>query len=327
MHALLILASLTIATASGIACWGVLRLARSWDSRRSVQITGLALPVVVLGLLALALLHFLSDVCFVVAPTLDVIATETLALLGAAAVALAVLLNIGVTLILPVRLRSTTWEPPLWLLDAVDDLASELRAPLPVVRVSPDARPWALTAGVVRPYLVVSSGLLSLLDREELMSVLCHELLHVRRADLLWSSLANALRDLTWFLPATRKLYGQLLLEQEMACDDQIWGESRRLALASALARVWQARLSLPSAPRGSLYFMSVETNGAIETRARRLLELPGTPGGARTHRGLVLSLMLLGAFVMAQLTAIEIAMRGMGCSLFQLWAMLPFAL
>jgi len=55
--------------------------------------------------------------------------------------------------------------------------------------------------------------------------------------------LRGILRDLTWFLPITRRLYKRLLVEQEVACDDRVTGEPRRLALASALARVWQAEL------------------------------------------------------------------------------------
>ena len=66
------------------------------------------------------------------------------------------------------RSFSRTWDAPASLQVKAGELAAclELRN-LPGVRVCADALPWALAAGLVRPQLVVSSGLVALLDDEE----------------------------------------------------------------------------------------------------------------------------------------------------------------
>src|SRR5207253_3162370 len=144
------------------------------------------------------------------------------------------------------------------------------------VHISADARPWAFVAGVLNPHLVISSGLVALLDKEELDAVICHELLHIRRGDLCWTALGGILRDLTWFLPAARALYRQMLGEQEIACDDQVVGHSRRLALASALVRVWQSELRSVVMPGGVLPLLTSGQPADYEARVHRLLEQPG---------------------------------------------------
>ncbi len=322
MHTLLVLASLLIAGFAGVLCIRLLGLVRSWGSRRSVQITGMLIPVIVLSILALTVVHFISQVCWWGAPPMDVAITQAFSLVGAVAVVLAFLLNAMRAALLPLHLRRRTWEAPKWLQDRVAEVAASVGMTKPPrVRVAADSRPWALVAGPLRPHLVVSSGLIVLLDAEELSAVLCHELLHIRRSDLWWSAVASALYDLTWFLPATRLLYRKMMAEQEIACDDHIVGETRRLALASALARVWQAQVRSAPSPRGSLGLISPEQTGVLEGRMRRLLDLPGIGVASSHHRALSISLVLLCLFIVAQLGATAVAMNNMGCGLYQFWA------
>ena len=141
----------------------------------------------------------------------------------------------------------------------------------PKVRVTVDLGPWALVTGLLRPQVVLSTGLLALLDAEELDAVLCHELIHLRQGDMLRTIVAGALHDLSWFIPPARRLYALLRMEQELACDDALHEESRRLALASARARVWQAGLSGPPVPRNALTLLPTGPRSSLEWRVRRL--------------------------------------------------------
>ncbi len=324
MHTLLILFSLGLALGASLLCVTLLRLAGSSRSRRALQGVGLFLPVAVLALLTLVMIHFVTQVCFQMASRLDVGIAETLSFIGAFGIAAAIVLNGGRAVLLPLHLRRRTWQAPDWLEARVANLSCGMgldRAPS--ARVAADPQPWALVAGLFKPHLVVSSGLVGLLDREELEAVLCHELLHIRRGDLWWTALGGVLRDLTWFLPSTRRLYRFLLTEQEMACDDGVLGESRRLALASALARVWQAGFGSGQAPRGALALFSPEQSTHFEARVRRLLDHPGSIENSPSRRALLAPVVVVGLFVPAQLVAALAAMDQMGCGMHGLLATL----
>lgn len=317
MHSLLILFSLGLAGGGTLLCVIMLGVARSSSSRRAVQGVGLFLPVALLGLLAATMIHFLSQLCFQTAPLPDVVIARTLSLIGGLGIAAVIALNGGRALLLPLHLRRHTWEAPEWLGKRVIEIAHNTGLThAPRTRVSADPRPWALVAGLYKPYLVVSSGLVGLLDGEELDAVLNHELTHIRRGDLLWTAIGGVLRDLTWFLPATLRLYHFLLTEQEIACDDCVLGEPRRLALASALARVWQNGIEAGPTPRGALTLLSPEQSAHFEARVQRLLDYPGTSSSSTSRRALLAVAVTLGLFVPAQLMVTLLVMNSMGCGM-----------
>ncbi len=320
MHTLLILASLTLALAGCLVCMALLRVAHSSSSRRALQLAGMLFPVFVLGLLATLMVHFLSQACFLTSPPVDMALSKSLLVIGTLGIVIAVALNLLRAMLLPLHLRRKTWDAPTWLQDRVAKLTpdAKLQRP-PRVRVAADAQPWALVAGIVRPHLVISSGLVVLLDEEELSAVICHELMHIRRGDVWWTAFGGILRDLTWFLPATRRLYKKLLVEQEVACDDRVTGEPRRLALASALARVWQAELGSGLTPRGALPLFSPEQSANYEARVSRLMERPGNSQDPARYRAMLAVVLVLGLFIPAQVGAALLAMDNMGCGLHQL--------
>ena len=93
--------------------------------------------------------------------------------------------------------------------------------------------------GYKSPRIVLTSGLLEILDNEELEGVVAHELAHVKSRDnyLNW---VFVFRELTFFSPFTQAAYAVFSQAREEAADiTAISGsEERGLALASALIKV-----------------------------------------------------------------------------------------
>src|SRR5439155_7584396 len=102
---------------------------------------------------------------------------------------------------------------------------------------------------------------------------LAHELGHVARRDYLVIWLATVLRDAFCYLPTSWAAYRQLQREKELACDDlAVAATNRPLALASALAKVWQQAVSAPTLATVQPF---MEASEAIEGRIERLLAAP----------------------------------------------------
>jgi bla regulator protein BlaR1 len=103
-------------------------------------------------------------------------------------------------------------------------LAADLRGRLgmkPVaLRASPAGAVLAapLTAGALHPVVVLPAGF-DRLSRQELAMTLGHELLHVRRRDLLWGWIPAAAARLFFFLPPAALAAREYDLARETACD------------------------------------------------------------------------------------------------------------
>ncbi len=319
MHTLLMLSAVALAGAGSLVCNRLLPRARAWDSRRALQVAGLLLPAALFGLLIAVATEFVCEVCFRITPPTDLLLSLSFAGVGVAGLVGAVILNSLRLVMLTRHLRGRTWSAPAWLQAQVAEQANELglRQP-PQVLVAADARPWALAAGFFPPYLIVSSGLVGLLDNEELDAVLCHELMHLRRGDLWWTALAGVLHDLTWFLPTTRRLYRLLRAELELACDDYLVGERRRLALASALARVRLAGLGTGPEARGSLALLDAPLDRSIEARLRRLLDHSGHAAAPGALTALPVFAGGVALVVLLQVGASLWATNMLGCNLGQ---------
>jgi beta-lactamase regulating signal transducer with metallopeptidase domain len=75
------------------------------------------------------------------------------------------------------------------------------------------------TAYAWNPVVIMPEGIDEYLDKEQLIDVLYHELMHVKRLDFLWSTFAEIAACLLFFHPAVWLAVRNLARERELACD------------------------------------------------------------------------------------------------------------
>jgi beta-lactamase regulating signal transducer with metallopeptidase domain len=107
-------------------------------------------------------------------------------------------------------------------------LCKQLKMKLPRVLISDDMNsPFA--TGVLRPVVVLPRSMIDDLEPDQLDIVLAHELVHIRRRDLLTGWLEVILTAIWWFHPVIWWLRSSLRRSREECCDDAL--------VASSLAR------------------------------------------------------------------------------------------
>ena len=172
-------------------------------------------------------------------------------------------------------LRSQQEPPPLRIRELTARLGVQGRT-----HVVESEQPLAFCAGVMRPRIFLSTGLLSRLSADELEAVLRHEAWHARRRDPLLGALGVAARRALFFLPDSGELFRRVLATRELEADDAaVLAMGTPYPLASALHKAlrWSAA-SAPTMPGG---FSSLDARidhllagGDVQprTRSRRML-------------------------------------------------------
>lgn len=274
MHTFLALSSLFLVLLGGLLALNVLHRIHGWSQRRMVQMSILATPVMLLGLGIDGFFHVAGYTCLFITPFWDTLLGVVLPLCIGSIAFGAVVLGV-VRLLLMHRLVAQRGSLPHSALQGlVDDLARQLHMKRPRVLVCSSPQPLALTYGVFRPTVLLSTWILEQLDRRELEAVLVHEFEHILRHDYLVVWLATMLRDAFFYLPTSRVAYRQIHAEKELACDDLVVGATRRpLALASALTKVWLHAVEKQQMTSFGVAQHLVERGEAINSRIERLLD------------------------------------------------------
>jgi Zn-dependent protease with chaperone function len=150
--------------------------------------------------------------------------------------------------------------------------------------------PFSFVWGYLRSKLIVSTGLLNALTKEELIAVLEHEAAHHARRDNLLKWALTICRYATPAFPLTAWLYRRLNEQIEMVCDEvAVRRAAAPVDLAGALVRL--KRLTLAAGPRASRLsgsgFLDDEAE-SFERRVTRALsfedEAPGSDAESLSH-------------------------------------------
>lgn len=110
-----------------------------------------------------------------------------------------------------------------------------------------DARPLAYTRGLLRCRVVLSTGLVGLLDREELLAVVAHERCHLERREPLRQLLSRLAEAALFFLPAARELARRYRYHRELEAD----AEAARVAGPEAVDEAFLKIVTLPFSGEG----------------------------------------------------------------------------
>jgi beta-lactamase regulating signal transducer with metallopeptidase domain len=94
------------------------------------------------------------------------------------------------------------------------------------LRISPVV-PEPAVQGLWRPVILLPEGLPETLDDEEMIALLVHEMLHVRRRDNLAACVQKVVGCLLWFHPVVWWLERRLQAEREMRCDEGVLERTR----------------------------------------------------------------------------------------------------
>ena len=102
---------------------------------------------------------------------------------------------------------------------------------------------WAFSAGLFRPKIYLSTGLIQLMTVEEIQAVLRHEVYHCRQFDTLRNLIINFLSDSMFFLPVFRNLKRNFQVSSEKAADRfAILCGSSPLEFSKALIKLFRVR-------------------------------------------------------------------------------------
>jgi hypothetical protein len=317
VHFLLGISSIALFTFGSYLALRLLHDVGSWGQRRSVQCFVLLVPLASLGLGLAGLHHFSSRACLTSAPVWDSMLELALPV-GMGLIVLGAL-GFGVLrLALMVRViarRGVPTGPDLQSL--ADHLAERLGATRTQVRLCAYDRPLALTCGMFRPTILLSTWMVRHLDHRELEAVLAHELEHVARRDYPVMWLATVLRDAFFYLPTSWVAYRQLAGEKELVCDDMAVGSTHRpLALASALTKVWQDTVEEPKFVRLGAAQPLFRADESINGRIERLLAPPAPTMSRQPSRASMLrtSIAAFAGLLLLEAANITLMLALMGC-------------
>src|SRR5581483_3290212 len=111
-----------------------------------------------------------------------------------------------------------------------------------------------VTFGALHPVVLLPAGFPALNPRVR-EAILCHELLHVRRRDWIFTLGEELVRTVLWFHPAIWWLLGQIQLAREQAVDREVVETTRRREAAARSGT--RAAVPAPAAPEaeGDFHF------------------------------------------------------------------------
>jgi Zn-dependent protease with chaperone function len=108
--------------------------------------------------------------------------------------------------------------------------------------------PYSAQIGFWNSELVISRGLLTVLDEEHLAAVFAHEQAHVYYRDTFWFFWLGWVRSFTFWLPNTELLWQELLLLRELRADRQAAQQTDSLLLAESLLTLAKAPFEFSTA-------------------------------------------------------------------------------
>ena len=186
-------------------------------------------------------------------------------------------------------LRKTATREPLqderWIVDYARLVGRFEGLPDFEVRITESPTPLAMTVSGPDHVVIVSTGLLHRLDRDEVEGVLTHELMHIKNNDSRFKVFSTVISRILFFDPFSKFFDPAVHREREYLADEASGRTTGKpAALASALVKI--ADFAVPTPPAAGL---SITGKGKgvfsryppLKERVQRLLLLSGLLSGA----------------------------------------------
>ena len=139
-----------------------------------------------------------------------------------------------------------------WLTDYIALVRQFEGLPPLEVRVTEDPRPTAMAISGRRHVVIVSQGLLSSLDRDEVESVVAHELMHIKNHDSRFKVFSTVISKFMFFDPFSKFFDPAVHREREYLADEMgARTTGKPGALASALLKIHEKANGGPTALAG----------------------------------------------------------------------------
>ena len=164
-------------------------------------------------------------------------------------------LTLGVIWVQRLAATGEAWLDERWLL-TVKRLAARMDIAKPLAMRLHDTITSPMTAGWLRPLVLIPAALLVHLPAEQLEALLAHELAHIKRRDYLVNLLQSLVEALLFYHPVIWWLSRRIRAEREQVADDlavQAIDDRRSLALALQALDQHQAAQLVQAANGGQL--------------------------------------------------------------------------
>jgi Zn-dependent protease with chaperone function len=170
--------------------------------------------------------------------------------------------------------------------ETADRIAKDLGVPAFRVLQSPSGVAFAYSVESAQSVMVVSEGLTSRLDGDELETVLAHELAHLKNHDSLLNTVIAVYRRVLFFDPFIRVLQRATYSENEFSADElSARVTAKPLSLASALLKISTAQSGSPPSKAEGLSVLVSGKNlrpPSVKERIERLISLSDELGHER---------------------------------------------
>ena len=171
----------------------------------------------------------------------------------------------------------------------------ELGVGIPVMSSSARLEPGVF--GILKPVLLLPAGITEHLTREQLETVVAHELCHVSRRDNLTAAIHMAVETMFWFHPLLWWIRARLIEERERACDEEVLRRANDpQTYAEGILRVCKLYLESPLTCAAGVTGADLKKRIAEISRNRMACELDW---------GRLLLLIALGALVVTRPMAV----------------------
>lgn len=155
--------------------------------------------------------------------------------------------------------------------------------------------PYIGQIGFWQPELVITNELIKILSPQHLQAVIAHEEAHYNNHDTFWFFWLGFLKNITYGLPNTEKLWEELLLLRELRADRKASEKVDFLLLAESLLLVTQTSVDSPSNFNES--FSCAFSDNRLRERVDALLNPTKTTDSLNVYSGSWLFLTLLPWF------------------------------